>query len=65
MGLQVERNNTMSKGTQVYKDIDNNGPFFTVYVDGQCIGTFLEDDTELTKHIETAGQVITGLDNRE
>lgn len=31
----------------IYKDLTNEGVAYTVYENGRCMGTFLDDDVEL------------------
>lgn len=50
----------------IYKDIDDNGESYCVYIKGDCKGTFLGDDTTLEK---LGGKdwekfIVEGLDNR-
>jgi len=51
----------------VYKDIDDNGPSYTIYENGVCIGSYLSDDLFVKECL--AGKhgrvkIKGGIDNR-
>jgi hypothetical protein len=67
LGLGREEDTmTKSKEIKIYRDRDDNGFCFTVYVDGKCHGCFLADDESLERlgGVDWRSKVIDGLDNR-
>ncbi len=48
----------------IWKDIDNNGEYFTVHADGHYEGAFLADDPALIQFMEGEHQLYDGIDSR-
>lgn len=54
----------MTYSDVIYRDIDDDGYCFTVYENGACIGSFLDDDAELSVYRDRGYPQVDGLDNR-
>lgn len=52
----------------IYNDVDYHGDFYTVYMDGKCLGAYLSDDVELKHMIQKHAPNVEfkcGIDTRE
>jgi len=49
---------------KIFKDVDDDGEFFTVYKGKRCMGAYLSDDVFVRGLIKAGYPVLDGIDNR-
>ena len=57
----------MGNKIYIYKDINDSGISYTIYINGKCVGSYLEweDCEELADLDISKNDILEGLDNRE